>query len=100
VVVPYVASELDGWRILQAVCVHFFLPILRGDLIVDLVSPQTREVHLDSDSLAEWCNALKWDGPKRTKRHVSPPVEYIKRCLTVQKDAVVSRVLGQTKLPE
>src|SRR5690606_38072778 len=44
VVVPYVARELDGSRLLQAVCVNFFLPILRGELIVDLESPQTRQV--------------------------------------------------------
>ncbi|MCH8148409.1 MAG: hypothetical protein IH987_10510 [Planctomycetes bacterium] len=102
VVVPYVASELKGRRLLQAICVHFFLPIIRGELVVDLVTldPDIREVRLDSESLVEWCRGMVWDGPKRTKRHVSPPIEFVKRCLAVQESAVATHLLGQTKLPE
>ncbi|MCH7988364.1 MAG: hypothetical protein IID46_04340 [Planctomycetes bacterium] len=102
VVVPYVASELKGRRLLQAICVHFFLPIIRGKLIVDLITPDPdiREVHLDSDSLADWCHGMVWDGPKRTKRHVSPPITFVKRCLAIRENAVATNLLGQTKLPE
>lgn len=100
VVVPYVAPELKGERILQAICVHFFLPIMRGQLIVDLVSPDTREVCLDRNSLMEWCRAVTWDGPKRTKRHVAPPIEFVSRCLEAEPKSVPTNVLGTTKLPE
>lgn len=100
VVVPYVAAELKGNRILQAICVHFFLPILRGELIVDLVAPDTREVHLDQHSIEEWCREVKWDGPKRTKRHVAPPMSFVKQCLAVEAESTPTKVLGQTKLPE
>jgi hypothetical protein len=100
VVVPYVASELKGRRLLQAICVHFFLPIIRGELVVDLVTldPDIREVRLDSESLVEWCRGMVWDGPKRTKRHVSPPIEFVKRCLAVRESELPqhwwARVMG------
>jgi hypothetical protein len=100
VVVPYAAPELKGARLLQAICVHFFLPILRGELIVDLVTPDTREVRLDQDSLEEWSRGVNWDGPKRTKRHVAPPIDFVKRCLAVESHAVPTNLLGRTKLPE
>jgi len=100
VVVPYVASELKGARILQAICVHFFLPILRGELVVDLVAPDIPAVSLDSESIAGRCREIVWDGPKRTKRHVAPPIDFIRECLRAEANAVPTRVLGQDKLPE
>jgi hypothetical protein len=102
VVVPYVAPELDGLKILQAICVHFFLPIIKGDLVVDLEAPikDLKWVHLDKDSLVDWCKTLNWNGPKRTKRHVSPPIEFVRKCLSVQPKAVSTKELGKTKLPE
>ena len=100
VVVPYVSPEIKGLKILQAICVHFFIPIIRGELIVDLLAPDTQEVHLDKDSLGEWCRSLAWDGSKRTKRHVSPPIDFAQRCLSTQERAISTNVLGQTKLPE
>lgn len=102
VVVPYVASELTGKRLLQAVCVHFFLPIVRGELIVEIAAPDISpgEARLDSSSLKEWCTALTWDGPKRAKRHVPPPIDFIKSCLAMTEASRSTLVLGQTKLPE
>lgn len=100
VVVPYVAPELKGARLLQAICVHFFLPILRGELIVDLVTPDTQEVRLDAGSVEAWSHRVKWDGPKRTKRHEAPPIDFVKRCLAVESDATPTNLLGQDKLPE
>jgi hypothetical protein len=100
VVVPFVAAELKGFRMLQAICVHFFVPILEGRLVVDLYSPETREVHLDAKSLPGWCGSITWDGPKRTKRHASPPLDFVSRCLAEVGQAVPTEVLGQKTLPE
>jgi hypothetical protein len=100
VVVPYVAPELKGARLLQAIGVHFFLPILRGELIVDVVTPDTQEVRLDKDSLEDWSRGVTWDGPKRTKRHAAPPIDFVKRCLAVESHAVPTNLLGQKKMPE
>ena len=99
VVVPYVAQELQGHNLLQAVCVHFFLPILRGELIVDVVSPETGAVRLEASTLRQQCEAVTWNGPKRQKRHVAPPVEFFRQCLNVQDQSVESHLLGQTRMP-
>lgn len=100
VVVPYVAPELKGDKLLQAICVHFFLPIVRGQLIVDLVTPETREVRIDQGSLEQLSHRIKWDGHKRTKRHAAPPIDFVKRCLAVESEAIPTRLLGQVKMPE
>lgn len=102
VVVPYVAEELTGLRLMQAVSVHFFMPILRNELVVDLAAPDIplRTARLDSDSLKEWCQRLAWDGPKRAKRHVPPPIDFVKSCLQSRTPARSTQILGETKMPE
>jgi hypothetical protein len=102
VVVPYVAEELTGLRLMQAVCIHFFMPILRGELIVDLSAADIPlgNARLDANSLKSWCESLKWDGPKRSKRHVAPPVEFIKGCLRSNVTPRSTLLLGETRMPE
>jgi len=99
VVVPYITSELNGIKLLQAISVHFFLPILRGELIIDLVSIDTGEVRLDANTLEEFCNNIKWDGSRRTKRNNAPPIKFVNQCLDFQNKTVPTQILGQTKLP-
>ncbi|MBS0266909.1 MAG: hypothetical protein JSS02_33590 [Planctomycetes bacterium] len=99
VVVPYVAPELKGQNLLQAICVHFFLPIMRGELIVYLQAPDLERKRLDATTLDRECQNLVWNGPKRTKRHVAPPTSFVARCLAEQSVAT-TRVLGTERLPE
>ena len=102
VVVPYVACELTGNRLMQAVCVNFFMPILRGELIVTVAAPDISpcEAELTSESLMDWAKTLRWDGPKRAKRHAVPPFDFIKRCISHKGMCGVTEILGRTKLPE
>ena len=101
VVVPYVASELTGMRIMQ-VCIHFFVPILSNELVVELATPDLPmgKALITADSLKEWCAALTWNGRKRDKRHVPPPVDFVKKCLAHNSSPASTRVLGQTRMPE
>jgi hypothetical protein len=98
VVTPFIHPDLDADRILQAVLVHFFLPILRGELVVE-VACDTGTVVLNSDTLEETCGLVKWDGPKRAKRHVAPPLGFVRDCLALP-DRTDTDLLGQKKLPE
>jgi len=102
VVVPYVAEELTGLRLMQAVCIHFFTPILRGELVVDISASDiaTGKARLDANSLKLWCQSLKWDGPRKSKRHVAPPVDFIKTCLQSDLVPKSTLLLGETKMPE
>lgn len=98
VVAPFVPDELQADRVLQAVAVHFFTRIVRGELIVEVVGPGLA-VTLDKQGIQEACNRIVWDGPKRTKRHVAPPIAYAQRCLGLQ-PTLATPVLGTERLPD
>ena len=59
VVVPYPDAELDPAALLPSVVRHYFLPILAGDLVVDVVRDGRREV-LDTSSLARLLGRAGW----------------------------------------
>ena len=101
VVVPYVASELTGKRILQAVCINFFLQILRGELEVEVAAPDidTGRAYLSAESIEDWTSALKWDGPKRTKRHCPPPIAFVRQCINLGSHHHTTKLLGTSAVP-
>lgn len=99
VVVPYVADELRDSRILQAVAVHFFVRILRGELVVEVAGPEIGEVTLDANQLERACNVVEWDGPKRTKRHVAPPVAFARKCIEIGEPENSTGLLGERGQP-
>jgi hypothetical protein len=99
VVAPFVPDELQAERVLQAVAVHFFTPIVRGELIVEVVGPGSDLVTLDKDKIETACSKMGWGGPKRTKRHVAPPIAYAERCLGLQPE-LSTPVLGTERLPD
>jgi hypothetical protein len=99
VVAPFVPDELKADRVLQAVAVHFFTRIVRGELVVEVVRPGVGSVTLDQRGIQNACDLIAWDGPKRTKRHVAPPISFAKRCLNLQPSAS-TQLLGTERLPE
>lgn len=99
VVVPFVSPELKAKDMLQAICVHFFLPIIRGQLIVEIHGPDIKPVCLNAKSLDNCSQLFAWNGPKRTKRHQSPPFAFVRKCLEFEKTAVPSGILGEKTLP-
>jgi hypothetical protein len=102
VVVPYVATELTGMRILQAICIHFFLPVMRGQLIVDVCASdiKNRAATLNTQTLEDWCSAVEWDpNQKRTKRHMPPPIRFARSCLKGADLSRQTRLLGERNVP-
>ncbi len=99
VVAPFIPDEIQADKILQAVAVHFFARILRHELVVEIVGNKLGTVRLDSDSIAAVCDSIEWNGPKRTKRHVSPPIGFAERCLAATPQ-VETEVLGTQRAPD
>ncbi len=99
VVAPYVPLELKADRLLQAVAVHFFSRIVRGELAVEVSGPDLPKVRLDVAGIEAACKQVEWNGPKRTKRHVAPPIAFIKECYR-SPPAVTTEILGRERLPE
>jgi hypothetical protein len=98
VVAAFVPEELKPDRVLQAVAVHFFTRILRGELIVEIVGPGLGSVVLDQHGIQDACKQVAWEGPKRTKRHVAPPIVFAKQCLRAR-PPVFTQLLGTKVLP-
>lgn len=99
IVSPYIPDELKGARLVQAVAVHFFTRILRGELEVEVVGKDIGNKLLSQSTIEAVCKDIAWDGPKRTKRHAPPPIAFAKRCLKAP-PTVATEVLGKTKLPQ
>lgn len=99
IVVPFVAEELRVEPLLQAVAVHFFVRILRGELIVDVADRGLGLQRLDAAHLERVCRQVSWKGPKRTKRHQPPPVAFVQHCLRMEK-LISTRPLGTSGSPE
>ena len=99
VVSPFIPAEIKGERLLEAVAVHFFTRIVTGNLVVEVAAPGLGTIVLDREHLAAACKKIVWDGPKRTKRHVAPPITFAIECFRSPPSAV-TEVLGRERLPE
>lgn len=98
VVAPFVPEELREERLLQAVIVHFFTRILRGQLEVEISGPKLETVLLDATSIERAGKLVTWNGSKRMKRHAAPPLAFAKRCLSAP-PSLTTVVLGENGAP-
>lgn len=103
VVVPYVADELRAESLLRLVVVNFFLPIIKGELVVDVSGPapagQRQEWRVDSTTIVSICDELKWNGKVTLKLASAPPIRFAKDCLKEIPNCHVTKLLGETRLP-
>jgi hypothetical protein len=99
VVAPFVPDELQAERILQAVIVHFFTRILRGELEVEIRGPELGHVTLNAESIEEVAQRIEWNGSKRMKRHQPPPIAFAKQCVN-KSCKYTTAVLGTKRVPE
>lgn len=99
VVAPYIHPEINAARLLEAVAVNFFLRIVRGDLVVEVVGRDLPMVRLDQSTIEDACTRMDWTGPKRMKRHTPPPIAFTRRCLKLS-SLPETLLLGRDKVPE
>ncbi|QDU28885.1 hypothetical protein ETAA8_39910 [Anatilimnocola aggregata] len=98
VVAPYIPAEIKAERLVQAVAVHFFTRIVRGELIVE-VAGDGKTITLDAAGIESACRQIVWNGPRRTKRHVAPPISFARKCFHLPR-LTPTEVLGKDRLPE
>ena len=53
VIVPYPKNELEPATIARAVLTQYFLPIVRGDLVVEIVHPELGDRTIDAKTIAD-----------------------------------------------
>lgn len=103
VVVPYIAEELRAESLLRLVVVNFFLPIIKGDLIVEVSGPTSSGVHqewrVDSGTIDAICDRLTWNGRVTLKLASAPPIEFAKNCLREIPNCDATKLLGENRVP-
>ena len=67
VVVPYPDPELTPEAIIPSIVRHYFLPIIRGDLVVEVVHDGKIST-LDADALPKLLEQVTWDDARRLRR--------------------------------
>jgi hypothetical protein len=98
IVSPFIPAELRADRLMQAVAVHFFTRILRGEMVVEVEGKETGVKRLDRASIEAVCKEIRWDGSKRSKRHAPPPIAFARTCLKSSPTAI-TEILGKSKIP-
>ncbi len=104
VVVPYVTAALQTESILRLVAINFFVPIIKGDLIVDVAGPNlpngASEVRIDSSTIAKVCENLSWNGLVKHKQSCPPPLSLVQQSIAINaSDVVTTKLLGTSGMP-
>lgn len=101
VVVPYPFPTLKAIELLRSVIVHYFVAILRGELIVRIEGPGIPERVIDASTIRELAHGLEWTGRRAEKKHAPPPLDLVERALSRQKEGLASlKCAGDTRVPE
>ena len=74
-VVPFLRDGIRADLIARSACVHFFVRILRGDLVVETVDEEGKRRTIEKDTLRGVVKALTWDGPASSKLASPPPLD-------------------------
>ncbi len=103
VVVPYVTDALRAESILRLVAINFFVPILKGDLVVDIAGPGLpsgqSEIRVDANSIDSVCSSLQWRGRVTHKQSCPPPLSLVRSSLAAANEIVSTKLLGTSGMP-
>ena len=102
VVVPYPFSRLKAKELLRSVVVHYFLAIIRGELIVRVEGPDCPETVLNRDTIRMVTDGIEWDNRRRAqKKHAAPPFDLVEWAIETKKTDIRSlNLAGRTRVPE
>jgi hypothetical protein len=87
VVVPYPLDFVNSTDIMRSVVVHFFLPILKHDLIVEVSNFGGGVTRIDADTIRDVAAALAWKGGLSDKKHGPPPLDFAKWAILQQRES-------------
>ena len=73
-------DEIQPDGLIQSAISHFFLPIMRGDLVVRVCSGKSSEVVIDAMSIEGLSAGVRWDS-KRGRQNTAPPFSLVRRLL-------------------
>lgn len=101
VVVPYPLDLFCPEDLVRSVLVHFFVPILRRELVVRI---DTGKEHfaIDAATITDVARKIEWSGNVADKKHVPPPFEFARWAVDAQRrgDLHHTRLAGEAKAPK
>jgi hypothetical protein len=75
IIVPHRFDTLSAREILRSVIIHYFLPILRGQLVVEVSGPDLKLTVLTKSTIRSASMELQWKGKRSDKKHAPPPFD-------------------------
>ena len=77
-VIPYPVGKFPSKDLARSVIVHFFWPIMLGELEVEVDGDGDDDYLITRDTIEDVASNLKWSGPVRKKQHAPPPFGLIR----------------------
>ena len=85
VVVPYPLDLYLPEDVLRSVIVHFFVPILKRELIVEVSDSDGRANCVERSTIRAIAEQLDWEGQSKDRRHTCPPFDFAEWAIARQK---------------
>lgn len=74
-VVPFVRDGITAEAIARSACVHFFIRILRGELIVETVDEKGGSFLISAETIDAVVKQVRWEVPGTQRRASRPPLD-------------------------
>jgi hypothetical protein len=94
-VVPFVRPGITADAIARSVCIHFFVRILRGDLVVETIDEHGGRYEITAATIDDVVRQLRWELPDGQRRVSPPPLDLARLAL----DRLASGAVDATLAP-
>lgn len=74
-VVPFVRDGITAEAIARSVCIHFFVRVLRGELVVETIDENGGCYEITADTIEDVVKQVRWEMPDSQRRASPPPLE-------------------------
>lgn len=102
VVVPYPLDFFRPEDVIRSVLVHFFVPIIKRELVVDVSGPGIDDTRINADTIRTVAAGLTWNGSLTDKKHAPPPLDFAEWAIRQQREMAMRflNVAGDTTAPQ
>ena len=74
-VVPFVRDGITAEAIARSICIHFFVRILRRELVVETIDEHGGSYEITADTISDVVQLLRWELPDGQRRVSPPPLD-------------------------
>jgi len=96
IVVPFVRDGITAESIARSVCSHFFIRILRGELVVETIDERGHSLLISADTIDAVASQVPWVKPGSSQKASPPPLALARLALDRIKTGSPDAVLPPT----